>query len=195
VPLTLALAGRRTDASNAEVPRFPMANVPLVRERLRKLFADWGSEILVCSAACGADLVALDVAENLGMRRRVILPFDPATFRGTSVTDRPGDWGPLYDRVVEAVRRARDLVVLDAGYGDPAYLAANERILDEAVALSVARPAARPITAEQALAVIVWEGSARGPDDVTYRFAEAARMRGLRVEPVLTLEQPSQNLG
>jgi hypothetical protein len=187
----MALAGRRADAATAEVPRFPVANVPLVRERLRKLFEERGSRVLVCSAACGADLVALDVAGSLGVRRRVVLPFDRRTFRETSVTDRPGDWGPLYDRVVETVGGAGDLVVLDpTGDADSAYLAANQRILDEAIALSGARPAVRPIPAEQAMAVIVWEGSPRDPDDATHRFAEAARRRGLRVEPVLTLEQP-----
>jgi hypothetical protein len=35
---------------------------------------------LVCSAACGADLVALEEAERLGIRRRIILPLAPSSF-------------------------------------------------------------------------------------------------------------------
>src|SRR5690242_3473732 len=110
---TIALAGRRIDPPDGELPRFPLATVPLVLDRLRALFVERGADTLVCSAACGADLVALDVSGALGMRRRVVLPFDAAKFRETSVTDRPGDWGPLYDRIVEAARRAGDLVALE----------------------------------------------------------------------------------
>lgn len=115
---TIALAGRRIDAPDAETPRFPLANVPLVRDRLRAFFVERGAGTLVCSAACGADLVALEAAKSLGMRCRIVLPFDPARFRQTSVTDRPGDWGPTYDRLVETARREGDLVVLEgAGEG------------------------------------------------------------------------------
>src|SRR6476646_7796432 len=63
--LTAALAGRRIDAADSEKSRFPLANVSLVRDRLRELFIKRGVDTLVCSAACGADLVALEVAEHL----------------------------------------------------------------------------------------------------------------------------------
>jgi hypothetical protein len=66
----IALAGRRIDAPDAETPRFPLAAVPFVREQLDALFADRGATALVCSAACGADLVALDAATELGLRCR-----------------------------------------------------------------------------------------------------------------------------
>lgn len=174
---TIALAGRRVDAPGAEMPRFPVASVPLVRDRLRALFVKRGAGTLVCSAACGADLVALEVAEALGMRRRVVLPFDAAKFRETSVTDRPGDWGPLYDRLIGSARRTGDLVVLEgAGEGGAAYEAANHRILDVALAMPGERSA-----------LIVWEGRSRGPDDATEQFATAAKARGLSCDQVLTI--------
>lgn len=184
---TIALAGRRIDAADAGTPRFPLASVPLVRERLRNLFARRKASALVCSAACGADLVALEAAEFLGMRRRIVLPFAAGHFRQTSVTDRPGDWASLYDRVIEAVRRAGDLVVLeDAGEGSAAYRAANGRILDEAVALASAGQVGSSSTAETALAVIIWEGHPRGSDDATKQFADAARRRRLMVDEIST---------
>ena len=179
----VALAGRRVDAPGTEPPRFPLENVPVVRERLAELLARERAAALVCSAACGADLLALGEAERLGLRRRVVLPFAPGRFRETSVVDRPGDWGPLYDRVVEAARRAGDLVVLEgAGEGAAAYAAANARILEEALALA----GGAPVPVGAALAAIVWEGRPRGPDDATQQFAELARGRGLAVEEVLT---------
>ena len=192
MPPVVALDGRRVDPPYADNPRFPPENVGLVRERLRSLLQDRRAAALVCSAACGADLVALEAAGTLALRRRVVLPFDPERFRETSVVDRPGEWGPLYDRVIETVTRADDLVVLeDAGEGGAAYAAANERILDEALTLTGvgaargSKPA--PMPPEKALAVIVWEGRSRGDDDATEQFATSARGRGLTVEEILTV--------
>src|SRR5215510_14628657 len=95
-----ALAGRRIDAADASTSRFPLANTELVRERLQALLRAEQSDALVCSAAYGADLIALDVAGALGLRRRVVLPFAAERFRQSSVTDRPGDWGPLFDQII-----------------------------------------------------------------------------------------------
>jgi len=178
--LVIALAGRRVDAATAEVARFPLPNVGIVERRLGELLEREGATALVSSAACGADLVALALAGRRGVRRRIILPFDRDRFRTTSVIDRPGDWGPVYDRVVTEIEAAGDVVTLD-GHGDDmeAYLAANETILYEAAAL--AQGASGP-----AIAVLVWEGAPRGNDDVTAAFGTRARERGWRVEQVLT---------
>ncbi|WP_420456664.1 hypothetical protein [Rubrivirga sp.] len=178
--MTVALAGRRIDAPDAAVARFPSEAVARVRAALRALFETRGTSALVCSGACGADLVALDVAGTLGLRRRLVLPTPPATFRASSVVDRPDsahDWGALFDRVVGEVASRGDLVVLDAGAGHAGYVAATDAILDEAGRLSDGSP----------LAVVVWEGAARGPDDLTAAFAEAAGARGWPVIDVPTV--------
>ena len=176
-----ALAGRRIDAADAATARFPLANTELVRGRLQALLRAEQSDALVCSAACGADLIALDVAGALGLRRRVVLPFAPERFRETSVTDRPGDWGPLFDRIIGEVRAKGDLVVLGLDEGDDAtYAAANEAILNEAETLAGGEPS-------QVVAIIVWEGALarRGRSD--RGFATLARARGHPVREVLTI--------
>jgi hypothetical protein len=89
VPLLPSLGGESTP-SITNSPRFPLEAVPTVRRRLADLLAKERAVALVCSAACGADLVALEEAERLGLRRRIVLPFPPERFRKTSVTDRPG---------------------------------------------------------------------------------------------------------
>jgi len=94
----VALAGRRIDLPEAPVPRFPLENVQEVGRRVCEALYEMHAVALVCSAACGADLVALEQAKHLGLRRRVVLPFAPERFRETSVVDRPGNWGSLYDR-------------------------------------------------------------------------------------------------
>lgn len=174
--VTISLAGRRIDAPGAEPPRFPLQAVPLVSARLEALFQRLRPVAFVCSAACGADLVALDAAGGLGIRRRVVLPFSVEEFRERSVTDRPGDWGPTYDRIVASVSRAGDLVVLGLSPEDNgAYEEANRVILRETLALP-----------EPHSAVIVWEGSSRGASDATAHFqAEAGRL-GFQLHEILT---------
>lgn len=178
----VALAGRRVDAVNAP-SRFPAGRIPAVRRRVRAVLLEHEARALVSSAACGADLVALEEAGDLRLRRRVVLPFAPERFRETSVIDRGGDWGAAYDRVIAAVRAADDLVVLETGgEGAEAYARANLAILDEALALAAA--CGEP---GRVVAAIVWEGAPRGPDDLTARFAEQARSRGLGVVEIPSL--------
>lgn len=124
----VVLSGRRVDARDAGVRRFPLDAVAKVGESIRRLFVERTASALVCSAACGGDLVALEQAAALGITRRVVLPFESARFRTPSVVDRPGDWGPAFDRVVDEVSAAGDLVVLAGEPGVAAYLAAVTRI-------------------------------------------------------------------
>ena len=67
-PAVIALAGRRIDAPDTDPPRFPLGNIPMVRQRLVDMLAAERADALVCSAACGADLIALEEAERLGIR-------------------------------------------------------------------------------------------------------------------------------
>jgi hypothetical protein len=178
--MIIALAGRRVDSADAKEPRFPLRNVESVRARVGAVFREKGATALVSSAACGADLIALSEAGQLGLRRRVILPFERRRFRETSVTDRPGEWGPLYDQVLDAMEAAGDLVILQNGSEDEAYSAANRAILDEAVELAEA-------IHESATAVLIWDGVSRGDHDLTEEFGAEARKRGLAVTEVRTI--------
>lgn len=176
----VALAGRRIDPPDQAIQRFPLAAVGTVRARLRDLLAAWRTEALVCSAACGADLVALEVAGKMGLERRVVLPAPPRKFKAGSVIDRPGDFGPAFERVIAELDGTPDLVVLSkAEAGDRPYAAANRVILGQAVAL-----AGDP---QEVLAVIVWEGRSRGEGDLTEQFAGEARARGIEVVEIRTV--------
>ena len=176
--MVIALAGRRIDAADAAEPRFPLRNVPVVSDRIRTMLTECRGTDLVCSAACGADLLALEAAGDLGMRRRVVLPSGPSRFRDTSVTDRPGDWGDRYDRIIQALEPRGDVVVNPQSDSD--YLATNLRILDEAEAL--AATAGGPV-----VSVVVWNGGSRGSEDVTEAFATESRRRGHEVREVSTI--------
>jgi hypothetical protein len=179
--MVVALAGRRVDSQDTHSPRFPAANVPLVRRRIRESFETREAHALICSAACGADLLALESAGQLGIRRRVVLPFARDRFRETSVIDRSEEWGARYDRVLDEVEDAGDLIVLGCAANDPdAYDATNCAVLDEAVRL--ARELDEPV-----LAIVVWNGAVRGESDFSEAFRREAEKRGLPVVEIDTL--------
>jgi hypothetical protein len=182
-PTVVALAGRRIDAPDAKVERFPLPRVRLVAGRLRIVLGALHCTTLVTSAANGADLVALHVARERGIRVRIVLPFGVARFRTTSVVDRPGNelWGWLFDDLVAAARAAGDLIVLSArGRSDQqAFEAANERIIAEAIAL-----AGRGRRTRAVAGVAVWEGTSRGDGDATEAFVARMRASGLPVHRV-----------
>lgn len=186
--MIIALAGRRIDAHDATIPRFPLENAAVVRERIHAFFVDHKATALVCSAACGADLIALDAAGELGIQRRIVLPFEQNRFRETSVIDRPGEWGALFDRIIKEVEEAGDIVILgDEGEDEAIFTIANRTILDEALIL--ARQASHDKgkqSANSVLAVLVWDGQSRGEGDLTVDFAEQARARGLAVIEIAT---------
>ena len=71
--MIIALAGRRIDRKRAAQRVFPLENVAAVQQRVEDTLRRSGATTLVSSAACGADLVALEAAGALGIRRRVVL--------------------------------------------------------------------------------------------------------------------------
>jgi hypothetical protein len=183
--VVLALAGRRIDAPDVTQAVFPYANIERVQKRIELLMRQQSVTALVCSAACGADLVALKTAGALGLRKRIVLPFDPDRFRETSVIDRPGEWGSIFDEALAEAKSSGDLVDLNHEAGgqdadDQAYVETNHAILHHASLL--AAPAGERIGA-----AIVWNGVWRAESDMTRLFDQAAKALGLEVFEVSTL--------
>jgi hypothetical protein len=172
----LVQAGRRVDTPAAPVARFPPSNIDAVRERIHKYFGESKPDFLVTSAAAGTDLLALDVAGQLKIKRVVLLPSDPAVFRISSVVDRPGEWGEIFDRVVKEV----NVEILDVPEGQTGYLETNVRLLERAQTLSSSNNTV-------ARALVVWDKKLRGPDDVTGHFLAQARLRRMPVVEISTL--------
>lgn len=178
-PRVAALAGRRADAEGAAEPRFPAERNAEVRGRLLDAFRAAEVRTLVCAAACGADLLALSAAGELGIRRRIVLPYDPDEFRRRSVVDRPGEWGELYDRTIADVAARGDLHVLDLSPDDPAsFERTNAAIVDDAATLAYETTRTPPIV------FAVWDGPLTGRTDYTEDFVHAARRRGFALEPI-----------
>jgi hypothetical protein len=175
----ITLAGRRIDEPDTALARFALEHVGVVRDRLASYFRAKQPSGLVCAAACGADLLALDTARHFDIARHVVLPFSPELFRARSVVDRPGHWGDLFDRVVADARQAGTLRIEALDPADASvFELANERILVRALALSGER--------SQLRALVVWDGAPRPERDVTLAFANSARGLGLVVDEIST---------
>lgn len=180
--MIIALAGRRVDALDAKPARFPSTpeNLETVRKRILELLQAKRASALVSSAACGADLLALSAARAVGVRRIIVLPFEREKFRETSVTDRPGEWGSLYDRILDEAQKAGDLQILHLKSEEEAYAETNHVIVDEAISLG--QKLQVPVSA-----VVVWDGKSRGKGDLTEEFGRYARSKKVGVIEVMTL--------
>ena len=130
----VALAGRLIDRPNGSRSRFPLESVPMVRAKLAEIFADLKVRGLVSSAAAGADLLALEVADACGVRRHVILPGDPSDFLDHSVASRPGPWPALFNSLVLTPGPRLSLETL--GLPVNAYAEVNAAILERAQVLA-----------------------------------------------------------
>jgi hypothetical protein len=57
---------------------------------------------VVSSAACGVDIIASEVASEIGLRRRIVLPFARELFRETAANDRDVSRSFHFDQVMQA---------------------------------------------------------------------------------------------
>lgn len=174
----VALAGRRIDPAGAATQRFPLEAVSRVRKELRRALKRLAPRLLVSSAACGADLLGLEIAAQLGIRSLVILPFSIQEFRRSSVVDRPGNWGPLFDQLVSARKGSRDLVVLRgrADRADDAYAHATREII---------RRARQECEAAACVALLIWDGHPSSPQDATADFKRRAAASGFLIQELI----------
>lgn len=171
----LVAAGRRVDAPDA-TPRFPESNVPGVRAKIEDFLNQQKPSAIVASGACGADLLLLQAGQKNQVPCHVLLPSSPEDFRASSVTDRPGDWGAIYDEIL----KSSQVEVLELPSGQEGYLAINRRLLDKGQAL-----ASQSGTSMAAL--VIWNQESRGDDDVTAHFLREARQRTIPVSEISTL--------
>src|SRR5687767_2804955 len=101
--MIVALAGRRIDNLYTSEVRFPHSQISNVKKLLDDFFTSNKVTQLICAGACGADLVAIEVALGRKIKVTMVLPFDAATFRNESVVDRGEEWGNAFEFVKKKV--------------------------------------------------------------------------------------------
>jgi predicted acylesterase/phospholipase RssA len=172
-----ALAGRRIDAAGSGDYGFRLERRDEIRTHITDALVSQNVQLLVCSAACGSDLIALEVAEDLNIPCRIVLPCAREKFLRESVIDRPGNWEELFQRVVDRAQATGNLITLPEDSDSQAsYEKANEVILSEA----------QHVGGVNTLAIVVWEGRKREGGDLTDDFREGAFSKNLRVLTILT---------
>jgi predicted acylesterase/phospholipase RssA len=165
------LAGRRIDKPGSEVPRFPASVVRDVRNLIIGSFKKNRVSRLICSAACGADLLALEVAKELNIPADIFLPFERDRFRTTSVSDCNEVWAKSFDELVKRNQRTELHLLNLNGHATP-YFATNDKMLNHAT------------TRDGIKAFIVWDGVAKEGDDATSNFREHALRLQLPIEEI-----------
>jgi Adenylate and Guanylate cyclase catalytic domain/MAP3K TRAFs-binding domain len=115
----LAFAGHMIDAPDRSTPRFPAALAPAVAAAIRARLARMHLPVVYTSAACGADLIFVEAALDIGAEVNVVLPFDREDFVRTSVARGGDDWT---NRFHHALSRATQVI-----------MATEERYLDDDV--------------------------------------------------------------
>lgn len=186
--MIVAFAGRRIDANEAERPVFPLALADSVKAKLIHTLRFADATHIVSSGACGTDLLAMEAAETLQIPKTMILPFKAETFKSTSVTDRPGDWGPIFDRLVEELQHSECLIELNFDKEDPdAYTKTNFHILDQAQKLASKNDQEKNAD-PRLMAIIVWDGKPKSSGDTTHHFMQEAKNRNFIIKEILINE-------
>jgi hypothetical protein len=115
----LAFAGHMIDAPDRSPPRFPAALAPAVAAAIRGRLARTQLPVVYTSAACGADLIFVEAALEIGAEVNVVLPFDREDFVRTSVAPGGNGWPARFDYALARVARV--------------IMATEERYLDDDV--------------------------------------------------------------
>jgi hypothetical protein len=92
VPPVVAFTGHMVDAPERVSPRFPASLERTVAGRIRDRLAAIAPLAVYSSAACGADLLCLEAARELGIETHVVLPFPQEAFRAASVAFAGASW-------------------------------------------------------------------------------------------------------
>jgi hypothetical protein len=176
----VALAGRRIDPPDPKTERFPVRNIDRVQLAISLELKKHGARWLVSSAAAGADLLGIKAAIDLGIACRIVLSSGVQEFARMSVEDRGSYWKRLFESTLSAVRPENVVVVPAQSAIAASFKAVNERILNDAIPLSVSN-SSKPVC------LAVWDNLNRGKDDFSAHFVERALARSLEVVNVSTL--------
>ncbi|MGE5088898.1 MAG: adenylate/guanylate cyclase domain-containing protein [Candidatus Levyibacteriota bacterium] len=143
VPEVLVFTGHMVDAHDRSQPRFPAALAPAVDAAIRDRLAGLHEPIVYVSAACGADLLFIEAAQDVGAEVNVVLPFDRDDFLRTSVAIGGGDWVDRFDRAL--ARASRVIMATEENHlGDDVLFEYAATLLEGLAMLRAAQLASSP---------------------------------------------------
>jgi len=101
----LAFAGHLIDAPDRASPRFPAALEPAVAAAIGARLARMHLPVVYASAACGADLIFIEAALDIGAEVNIVLPFDQEDFVRTSVAPGGDTWTSRFHHALSRAAR------------------------------------------------------------------------------------------
>lgn len=104
VPDVVAFVGHMIDAPG-RAPRFPASLAPAVAVAIREQLTRLHKPIVYTSAACGADLLCIEAALQIGAEVNIVLPFDRVDFVRTSVAVGGEGWSERFEHALQAATR------------------------------------------------------------------------------------------
>ena len=189
IPPVVAFSGHMIDAPGRAQPRFAREDEARVRAAVVDRMANLAPAAAYGSAACGADLLFLEAARELGCETHVVLPFPAEAFRRTSVDHAGADWVERFERALAAA----DSVTVASDHAARGSTATFEyaNLILTGMALLRARLLDTSI---RALAVHASDGSALGGG--TASILATWRQRGLEVDVIeLGAATPAAGVG
>jgi class 3 adenylate cyclase len=135
IPSVVVFVGHMIDQPGRPVPRFPSSIERTVCEALRERLIKMNAGIGFSSAACGSDVLFLEVLSELGGEAHIVLPYQKELFFRDSVDIIPGaDWE---ERAQRALEHTVDVVTVSdqkLAIGSISFEYANEVLLGLAAA-------------------------------------------------------------
>ena len=178
IPPVAAYSGHMIDAPDRASPRFPASAEPAVRDAVRARMAALAPVACYGSAACGADILCLEAAREIGAETHIVLPFPPADYRRASVDAAGADWGARFERALAAA----DTVTIASDHRASGSAATFE--YSNLILTGMARLRAQVL--DTALAcVAVWDRQSPRASGGTASLVELWNASGLAVEHVL----------
>jgi hypothetical protein len=177
IPPVLVFTGHMVDRPERSAARFPAAIEAGVREAIRSRLAALQPLAAYGSAACGADLLCLEVARELGAETHIVLPFPPAAFRRASVDFAAGDWGDRFERALTGA----DSVTIASDHQASGSVATFEYANLILTGMGALRA---QLLQTELRALAVWDPSAPGLPGGAASLAALWQAQGLAVEHV-----------
>jgi len=177
IPPVLVLTGNMIDREGRPVPRFPAGLESAVRQAMRDSLQAARPLAAYGSAACGADILGMEIVHELGGEIHVVLPFPPNEFRTASVDVAPGDWGARFDRLLEVA----STVTIASDHRASGSVATFEYVNLLMTGLGQLRAELLDTTL---LGLAVWDPEAGGAPGGSASVVEAWERRGIAVDNV-----------
>ena len=161
VPPVVAYTGHLIDTPGRPAPRFPPADEERVKAGIRSELERLRPVAVYGSAGCGADILCLECARELGSDLHIVLPFPADQFRIKSVDLRPGDeWGGRFESLLDEADEVLVISQRPPPFGESIYAYAN------LIITGLARLRAQQLdTRLQGIAV--WDGKPAGGEGGT----------------------------